>query len=159
MRRFSAPVPDPALLVAATVFLLDQATKLWAGVSLRARVVVLLPGILSFRPFENPGLFFGLWRPFFMRPLTMAVSLAVLLLTARLRRRGQPGAGGTAGALACGLIWGGVVGNQVDRLLFGAVFDFVALWRIPIFNLADVALTFGALIMAVLVLGREKTRC
>lgn len=43
----------------------------------------------------------------------------------------------------------GAVGNLYDRLVFGAVRDWIALPRFPVFNLADVFLTIGVIILIV----------
>jgi signal peptidase II len=51
-------------------------------------------------------------------------------------------------AAALGLVIGGALGNVVDRIRFGAVFDFVDLhvagWHWPAFNVADAAIVAGA---------------
>ena len=49
--------------------------------------------------------------------------------------------------LAWGLILGGAIGNLVDRLLFGAVTDFIRLGWWPSFNAADSALVIGVLLL------------
>lgn len=152
----AAPGWSRPVLTAALVYLADQGTKLAGEVFFRARVIV--PGLLGIRPLYNPGLVFGLWRVPHLQLVTLAVSLAVFCLTFRLCRGGGGYSPRPALAAACGLIWGGVLGNQTDRLIFGAVFDFIHLWRIPVFNLADLALTAGALILALeLLLRRPPT--
>jgi signal peptidase II len=55
--------------------------------------------------------------------------------------------------LAVGLLLGGAIGNAVDRIAHGAVTDFVKLPHWPAFNVADTAITFGVLVL-VLVLER-----
>ncbi|MBA2654605.1 MAG: signal peptidase II [Gammaproteobacteria bacterium] len=51
------------------------------------------------------------------------------------------------------LILGGAIGNLIDRLIFGYVIDFVHLhvanWSFPIFNIADVGITVGALMLII----------
>jgi signal peptidase II len=54
--------------------------------------------------------------------------------------------------VAAGLIAGGALGNLADRIRADAVTDFVKLPSWPPFNLADVAITFGVLILVVLYL-------
>ncbi len=41
------------------------------------------------------------------------------------------------------LVFGGAIGNLVDRILVGTVTDFLAFWSFPIFNLADTFITVG----------------
>ena len=63
--------------------------------------------------------------------------------------------------MVLGLIIGGALGNLVDRLRFGAVFDFldvhVGVYHWPAFNVADTAITFGVgmLLIDTLITGRE----
>ncbi len=60
--------------------------------------------------------------------------------------------------LAVGLIAGGAVGNLADRARTGAVIDFIdpPLW--PAFNVADVAITLGALALVAIVIAPERSR-
>ncbi len=50
--------------------------------------------------------------------------------------------------LALGLVLGGIVGNLIDRLLHHAVYDYIAISVLPVFNLADAALVGGILVLA-----------
>jgi signal peptidase II len=56
-------------------------------------------------------------------------------------------------ATALGLVIGGAIGNVVDRLRFGAVFDFLDLhvmgWHWPAFNIADAAISVGVVLLLV----------
>lgn len=49
--------------------------------------------------------------------------------------------------MATGMILGGALGNLIDRIRFGAVTDFIDIRIWPIFNIADTALSFGALLL------------
>ena len=53
--------------------------------------------------------------------------------------------------LAFGLILGGAIGNLIDRIVYGAVIDYVSLVGIPTFNVADACITFGGIILFFLV--------
>jgi lipoprotein signal peptidase len=55
-------------------------------------------------------------------------------------------------AIGLGMAVGGAAGNLLDRIRHGAVVDFVAAWRWPVFNLADTAMTVGLVLAAVSVL-------
>ncbi|MNV38305.1 Lipoprotein signal peptidase [compost metagenome] len=56
-------------------------------------------------------------------------------------------------AMALALVLGGALGNLVDRVIFGHVVDFVLVhwqhrWYFPAFNVADAAITLGAILLA-----------
>jgi signal peptidase II len=76
------------------------------------------------------------------------IALAVL---ARVALRILPD-GGWTGVLAVALIFGGAIGNLIDRVRFGAVVDFVDVhwrgWHWPAFNVADSAITVGVTLLA-----------
>ena len=59
--------------------------------------------------------------------------------------------------IALALIFGGALGNLIDRVLFGKVFDFIFLhygsWKFAVFNIADVCISLGAFILFLEILG------
>lgn len=127
---------------AAVVVAVDQVTKSWA---LRALddgpvdVVWTLRLNLSF----NSGAAFGLGKG--LAPFLVAAGVVMVVVLVALGRA----AGTTApAAVALGLVLGGAVGNLADRLVRdhgGAVVDFIDLQWWPVFNVADAAITCGAL--------------
>jgi len=62
--------------------------------------------------------------------------------------------------LSLSLIFGGAVGNLIDRIRFGAVVDFldfyIGTWHWPAFNVADSAITVGAFLMLWEIITRRK---
>ena len=144
----------PVLLLAGAIVALDQLTKLVAldRLPLGASMPVI-DGLLSLTLVLNPGLAFGLLGtiPTAWRWVVAALSLVALAVLARVALRVLP-AGGWLGRLAIGLIFGGAVGNLIDRARFGAVVDFVDVhwrgWHWPAFNVADSAITVGVTLLA-----------
>jgi signal peptidase II len=141
------------LLLAGAIVVLDQITKALALERLALGVPVpIVEGLLSLTLVLNPGLAFGLLGgvPSGWRWIVAALSLVALAVLARVALRVLPD-GGWAGRLAIGLIFGGAVGNLIDRARFGAVVDFVDVhwrgWHWPAFNVADAAITVGAALM------------
>ena len=134
------------LAVAAVVVAVDQATKSWALSALRDGPIHLF-WTLRLNLTFNAGLAFSQGRGF--TPLITAVAVALVAgLLWWSRQVTTP-----ALAVATGLILGGACGNLVDRLVRdhgGAVVDFVDLQWWPIFNVADAALTCGAILVVVL---------
>jgi signal peptidase II len=50
--------------------------------------------------------------------------------------------------LGLGLILGGAIGNLIDRVLIGYVTDIFLFYNLPVFNLADISVFLGALILS-----------
>jgi len=138
--------PDRALLTAAAVVAIDQWTKWLAFSQLTpGESESVFPGV-SLGQTRNEGIAFGFFagRPWLVFSL-MAVALAVLIWF-YLRHRGRPGLW-----LATGLLLGGAIGNAIDRISLGYVRDFIELPHFPSFNIADVAITFGVIILVLTV--------
>jgi signal peptidase II len=142
------------LLLAGTIVVLDQITKAIVLERLALGVPVsVVDGLLSLTLVLNPGLAFGLLGgvPSAWRWVVGVLSLVALAVLARVALRVLPD-GGWAGRLAIGLIFGGAVGNLIDRARFGAVVDFVDVywrgWHWPAFNVADSAITVGVALLA-----------
>ncbi len=140
----------------AAVFLCDQASKWYLERALPARRII--PGLLEITPLHNPNIFFGLWRIPHLQTVSLLIALLVFLVTLNLRRHLASAGKATLAATALGLIWGGMLGNTADRLLLGKVFDFIYLKPIPVFNLADIALTAGATLLILLMLPERRRR-
>ena len=130
---------------------LDQASKLYLMFvyELPQRPPIRLGPFFDFVFVRNKGISYGLFQTqsaFGQWVLLGVKALAVLLLWVWLSR-----AQGRLAALSLGLIIGGAIGNAIDRLAYGWVFDFVyfhvrtATWQFNwyVFNLADVAIVAG----------------
>lgn len=142
------------LLLALFCVALDQLTKQVAqNLLMDARPIVLWNDAVHFQYAENPGAFMsmGAQWPAAMRNLMFVVVNGLMLPLIVVFTVRSPEAGRWQLA-AVALIVGGGVGNLVDRLANnGAVIDFVSVgvgpWRTGIFNLADVAVMGGVLLM------------
>jgi signal peptidase II len=140
--------------IAAVVVILDQITKLIVLQRLVPGVpIVLVDGFLAFTLVMNTGLAFGLLAgiPAGWRWLVGLLSLVALVVLLRVALRILP-SGGWREQAAIGLIFGGAIGNLIDRTRFGAVVDFVDVyvrdWHWPAFNVADSAITVGVAALA-----------
>lgn len=146
----------PGLLATALVVLLDQLTKRWAEATLPGAPVSLVDGFLVLEYAENPGSAFGLFRDAgeVIGVLAIGISAFVLWMMAHSERRPD--------VIALGFVLGGALGNLVDRflrgdgLLDGRVVDFIRLWGIPNFNVADAAINVGVGLLVVLALVMER---
>src|SRR5215210_2153248 len=133
----------------------DQATKAVARDSLAERgTISLFGGALRFQYAENTGAFLSLGAslPSRLRSV-LFVGGTGLIVVGLLVAMARGGHGSLAGSLGLSLLAGGAVGNLIDRVIYGgAVVDFVSVglggFRTGIFNLADVAITLGVLMVA-----------
>lgn len=145
-----------AFVVVAAVVVADQVTKAWAVSALDDGPISVIGTTLELRLGFNTGGAFSLFGDYGVVLALLAVAMVVVLI--RMVRRSDDI--WTIGALA--LVLGGALGNLSDRVfrapgfLRGAVVDFIHIDPIPTFNLADSALTVGAvtLVVAGLLSGR-----
>jgi signal peptidase II len=150
--------------LAGAIVVLDQVTKAVALARLSLGVPVsLIDNLLALTLVLNPGLAFGLLGglPPAWRWVVAAVSVVALIVLVRVALRVLP-AGGRMGATAIGLVFGGAVGNLIDRARFGAVIDFVDVhwrgWHWPAFNVADSAISIGVALLAFCLIGERSDR-
>jgi len=143
-----------AALTAVVILVLDLATKHLALERLAlGRPVSVIDGFFSLTLVMNPGLAFGMLAgtPAGWRWLVALLSIGALTVLAVVGLRMLP-TGGRFTPLALGLIFGGAVGNLIDRARFGAVVDFLDFyWRgyhWPAFNVADASISVGVVLLA-----------
>jgi signal peptidase II len=145
------------LWIAAVVYVSDQLTKFAAADYLTRHGDMQLTSFLNFVLVHNTGAAFGFlssasgWQNIFFIAVASVACLAILWMTWRLTTNDR--------VLGAGLmlILGGAAGNLTDRLLHGYVIDFVDVyyraWHWPAFNVADSAITVGAVLLALDALG------
>ena len=147
------PLTRFGVIVALIVCAIDQASKLWLldVFDLANRGIVHITPFLDFVLTWNTGISYGLFpqEGELGRAILLALkAAAVVVLWVWLARAELK-----LTALALGLIIGGAIGNAIDRVLYGAVADFV-LFHITtksfnfvwyVFNLADVAIVAGVI--------------
>src|SRR6266481_8687974 len=151
---FPGGVPLRLGLAAAVIAaVIDQAAKLWLlyGFGLTDRSRVPITSYLDLVLAWNTGISYGLFQqtgPFGQWALLALKVIAVALLLIWLVRTRSRLAG-----VALGLIVGGAIGNAIDRVVHGAVMDFVLFhitaptWTFEwyVFNIADAAIVAGVI--------------
>ncbi len=143
-------IPVAFGITALLVVALDQLTKIWIGLNLPLGQSLPAQGFFRMTHVHNTGATFGLFPDQSFLFTIVAAAVATLLLVFAVFFLGRfPSLDNIPGRLALGLIFGGAVGNLIDRLLFGYVNDFINIGLWPaVFNVADAAIRVGA-IMAV----------
>ena len=138
--------------VVVVVLILDLVTKLAAEVWLRRSLGVPVIGdFFQLRLVYNPGAAFGINVGTYSRWVFMVLSMAALVVLGTMLRATR--AGDWVRLYALSLITAGAAGNLVDRLRSSkGVVDFLdftfGTWHFPTFNVADSAVTCGAVLLA-----------
>ncbi len=145
------------IIITALVVLCDQLSKyilepilLDAGGKLP-----LLNGVISLRLAHNTGVAFGMLGN--MQIVMVIITLAIILLVVFVMFKTRT-AKSTLYRLSTALILGGALGNLIDRISFGYVVDFFMFEFIDfaIFNVADIAISCGGVLLAVYLLFYAK---
>jgi signal peptidase II len=150
------------LWAALLVLALDQASKVLVVHTMNLKTIGsidVLPPFLNFRMAWNEGVNFGLFsnQSDLARWFLIIIAVAIAAWVVIWVRKEQPG---RAGQIAAGLLVGGAAGNVIDRLIYGAVADFLNMSCCGIdnpfaFNVADIAIFAGA-VGLILFTGKEK---
>ena len=138
------------LSIALLIILLDQFTKVLILGSFQLGDSRFVTGFFNIVRAHNTGAAFSFladaagWQRWFFVALG---GVATVFIVVMLKRHGQQ----TLFATALSLILGGALGNVIDRLLHGYVVDFIQVhaggWYFPAFNVADSAITVGAVLL------------
>ncbi len=153
MKKFGIPLLLGLLVIAA-----DQASKQWALSALaNGREIPVIGEFLSFKLAFNSGAAFSFGNSvtWVFTLVAAVVAIAIPFLIARSSR---------GVALVLGLVWGGAVGNLIDRLVRdpgfpeGHVVDFINYNGAFIGNVADIALVAGLVAILVLEMVSDRSR-
>ena len=146
-----------AYLIALAVIVLDQLTKAWVLSAIGAehithipdgfRIAEVAPPVFNLTYVLNTGVSFGLFGGGAGRWILSVFSVVVAGLLAWWATRADR----RLLVAAIGLVMGGAIGNVIDRVVYGHVVDFLLFyWKdsyFPAFNLADVGISCGAVLL------------
>lgn len=151
------------LWLSVLVIALDQATKHYfeANFSLYQKVEVI-PNYFAWTLAYNTGAAFSFladhsgWQRWLFAVIAIGVSAVLVVWMKRLK------SAETWLAVALALVLGGALGNLYDRVVLGHVVDFILVhwqnrWYFPAFNIADSAITIGAVMLALDMFRSSKT--
>ncbi len=139
------------LWISLLVLLLDQGSKLLVSNAMRLYESIAVAPYFNLTYVHNTGAAFsflsdaGGWQRWFFAVLAAIISVVLSVWLARLQKHE------TLLAIALTLVLGGALGNLIDRLAYGYVIDFLDIYynqrHWPAFNIADSAITVGAILM------------
>ncbi len=151
-------------VTAALVVLFDQLTKYFIAATMRLHSSIpVIDGFFDITYVRNPGAAFGFLAtapPVFRAVFFIAVTVAAILLILYYIRRYSSGDPRLTWCLA--LILGGAVGNLIDRVRFGDVIDFLDVYvgthHWPAFNVADSAISVGAVLLLIELMRKSREK-
>jgi len=139
------------LMLAAVIIILDQLSKFWVLQNLDLHQSFPILPVFSIVHARNYGAAFGIlndaggWQTLFFSVVALGVSIVLLIWLKRVAATDRQL------SLTLALVLGGAIGNLIDRLQFDYVVDFLLLhyqgWQFPAFNIADSAITVGAILL------------
>ena len=148
--------------ISAIVLVVDQATKWIAESYLTKHPTFDILPVFNFQLAYNTGAAFGFlsdaggWQKMLFTVIALGVSAVIVVMVRRLK------AHELQLAVALLLVLGGAIGNLVDRLMYGHVIDFIHIyyqsWHWPNFNIADSAITVGAILLVMDAIGLHVFR-
>jgi signal peptidase II len=135
--------------IGAIVTVVDLLTKRYAAVNFAGSPVEVIPGFLGFTFVENPGGAFGMFQSGGVVIGVAAIIVTVVVLYALATPRP------TMETVSLGFVVGGALGNLIDRfargpgIIDGPVIDWIELWFIPTFNVADASVTVAVALLLI----------
>lgn len=140
--------------VTGIVIILDRISKAMVSRSLQlGESKTLINNILSFSLVHNDGAAYSLLQGKQSLLIVFSLVLMLAVLAYFIVYRSSLG---FAERLAFALIFGGGIGNLIDRVMNGYVVDFINIYIIPVFNVADIAISCGCVLFALSVLLDKK---
>lgn len=132
------------LLIASAFAILDQLTKVYAVKNFQDPISVI-GEFFTFRLSGNTGIAFGIELP---TTGIIVLTIILLLLVIYLLQK-ELNLKKNLTIISSALIIGGGLSNLIDRFTYGSVVDFISIWKWPIFNLADIYITVGVLLIII----------
>ena len=148
---------DKIYSIACILLIIDQSIKLL----IRSKEPLLeeieeIPGFFSIYHIENKGAAFSIFNGATIVLIILSVLVLAFLhyyvLTEKTMTNWR--------VFSLGIIIGGILGNLIDRILYGAVIDYLSFdlfgYGFPVFNIADIGITIGFVLLAINILRRDS---
>ena len=129
--------------IASAVLFLDQVVKF----------IVVRNIFFEIEVYKNYNALFGLPINFNF-VLILFIILVLFYILYFIPPPFKKGVGGISSPIALALILGGIVGNLIDRFFYGYIIDYLNFLNLFVFNIADLAICFGVLLLSWKILGK-----
>lgn len=141
-------------IVAAVIVVLDQLAKYWVINGIGNQVIRAIPGLINFVYVKNTGAAFSILSEStgILGIISILFCLGVLVYWYFKKPEH------ILMKTSLTLLFAGALGNAIDRIFRGYVVDFIetAFIDFPVFNVADIAITCGAVMMAIYIIFFDK---
>ena len=139
-----------ALAITTATILLDRLSKIFFTNLLDyGESLPIVRNVFHMTMVHNTGIAFGFFKDQGIVFIIVPIIAIILLIFNVYYYRQNKEVISRGYIIAFSFILGGAIGNLIDRILFGYVIDFIDFRIWPVFNLADSAITIGALIIAI----------
>ncbi len=137
-------IPIVLLVVA-----IDQITKVLARIFFEAENKIIIENVFHLTFTKNTGAGFSILQGnnLLLIFITIAITAALAYYFTKADDNEK---------LPLSLIIGGAVGNLIDRVMHGGVIDFIQVSIWPVFNIADMAISIGAVLLIMVIFKKKK---
>lgn len=131
------------LIIGLFVLIIDQILK--GIIETLTKSYVIIDKVFSIKFVTNTGAAFSILENNIL--LLIVVSISVLILVYNLSFSFKSD---KLTNITFGLLYGGILGNLIDRVFYGYVRDFISIGKFPVFNIADIAIVIGIILLVIL---------
>lgn len=140
-----------AFIIVFVILFLDQISKTFISARVQLdQTLPLIKGVLGLTLIHNRGAAFGILKnQLYLFIITSVIAVVLIYFGLKDNRHNR------FYVVSLSLILAGALGNLIDRLRFGYVVDFLNFYIWPVFNIADSAITAGAMLLGWVILRRK----
>ena len=143
-----------SLIIATIIIVIDQLIKILID-NLLSTSIVIIPNFFSLQKVYNTGAAWSILSN--GTSILIIIAIIAFLLLLKYQNKFKINFRNT---LAFGLIYGGLIGNLIDRIVYGHVIDYLRFvlfnYNFPIFNLADSAIVIGFILLILAIIKGEE---
>lgn len=132
-----------SFIIVFVILSLDQLTKFFISAKIQLNdTLPVIKGVFGLSLIHNRGAAFGIFKnQVYIFVITSIIAIILIYFGLKDNRHNK------YYVVSLSLILAGALGNLIDRLRFGYVIDFLNFYIWPVFNVADSAITVGAILL------------